>query len=549
MKFQDSSLEQLFADERFSPLRQKLKMLQTAEELFGLLSPGRGYPFEFVCYKITGYRPESEPSPDLIPAEILACDLATFILLMSKTISQPVQMINQPFYTLEQAAEKLDVSLKTVNRWRKKGLISRSVIFADGKRRIIILESALKLFLEKNPELIDNSRGFSRLAESERDQIVSSALQLARLHPDWSRQRLIREVAADTGRAVETIRYTLVNRYSNLDTKFSASPAVISPHQAAMIYNSYKEGTPVSALTRLYHRSRSSIYRIINQQRARHFSGHDIQYIESEDFLDRSTKEMILNSCPESQLDIPVADLDNLPANIDKINEMPLLTRDQEFALFRLYNCLKYEARRLSEQLSSGGVKGIRKIEMLLSRANKIKHILVCVNMRLVVSIARNHINRGKGFADLVSDGAVALMRAVEGYNYKKGFRFATYAGWAITRGFAATVPERSFPIGEDVEGLHDDHRLRETAAVPEIEQAGEDLELMISRNLNEREQYIIRNHFGLEGSLIRKNYKSMKQIGTELGISGERVRQIELQALQKLRHCLSSEMFDSLLK
>jgi RNA polymerase sigma factor (sigma-70 family) len=550
MNFQDSSVKQLFADERFSPLRQKLKMLDTAQELAGIVERDQQYPFEFVCYKITGYRPESEPAPHLIDGDILISDLAFFILSMSKTISQPVQMIREPFFTLDKLADKLNVSLKTVNRWRKKGLITRSFIFEDGKRRIVVLESSLEIFLNKNKEIVERSGSFSRLDKKQKDQIIALALELAEKNPSWSRQKLIRETAAKTARAPETIRYTLLNKFSRVNSKLTASPAVITPHEAAQIYNSYSSGTRVNTLARKYQRSRSSIYRIINQHKARYIASGQIQYVASEDFTDQDKRTAIMKARPESKLNIPAADLDNLPGNIKKINDMPLLTRDQEQQLFRLYNCLKYQAAFLSDQAGGkGSVKGIGKIESLLKRADKIKNILVCSNLRLVVSIARNHINRGMGFSDLVSEGAVALMRAVEGYNYKKGFRFATYASWAITRSFAETVSQKPFSLGDDVESLHSDIRLDEAAAVPAIEQAGEDLELVISKNLNEREQYIIRNHFGLDGSLIRRNYKNMKEIGRDLGISGERVRQIELQALQKLRHCLSSEMFDSLLK
>ena len=550
MNFKDSSIQQLFVDERFSPIRQKLKMLETAQELSAIISPQQQYPFEFVCYKITGYRPETLAAPHLINGEILSSDLACFVLSMSKTISQPVQMITEKFYTIDELAEKLDVSAKTINRWRKKGLISRSLIFEDGKRKIAIFDSALNDFLKENDELVNKSSNFSRLSEEQKKEVVELTLSLAQQHPSWSRQKLIREVARCSGRAVETIRYTLVNNFKTLTSKFVTSPAVITPAQAANIYNSYKNGTSVKNLMTAYNRSRSSIYRIINQQKARYLVASEIQFINSEDFKDPEKVAKILAESPEAELKISPADMENLPGNVNKINDMPLLTRDQELDLFMLYNCAKFEASRLCElSNNSDGVKSIRRIEGLLKRAEKIKNILVCANLRLVVSIARNHINKGATFSDLISEGTVALMRAVEGYNYRKGFRFATYASWAITRSFAESVPDKSVSIGSDVDHLHSDMRRNDVAAVPAIEQAGEDLDLVISKNLNEREQYVIRSHFGLDGSLIRRNYKSMKQIGADLGISGERVRQIELQALQKLRHCLSSEMFDSLLK
>jgi len=82
---------------------------------------------------------------------------------------------------------------------------------------------------------------------------------------------------------------------------------------------------------------------------------------------------------------------------------------------------------------------------------------------------------------------------------------------------------------------------------VEAVEKAHRSLAHVIKDNLNEREQYIIINHFGLLGSLVRKEKKTLKEIGDHLGLTKERVRQVELIALQKLRQSLSTEEFELL--
>lgn len=70
-------------------------MLETAEQLAAIVAGGQKYPFEFVCYKITGYRPQTQVQPHLIDGDALLSDLSSFVMAMSRTISQPVQMVEQ----------------------------------------------------------------------------------------------------------------------------------------------------------------------------------------------------------------------------------------------------------------------------------------------------------------------------------------------------------------------------------------------------------------------------------------------------------------------
>jgi RNA polymerase sigma factor (sigma-70 family) len=166
-----------------------------------------------------------------------------------------------------------------------------------------------------------------------------------------------------------------------------------------------------------------------------------------------------------------------------------------------------------------------------------------------VVSIASKHTSDGANFLDLVSKGNFALIQAVEEFDYTKGFRFSRRASLNIAKEYAKVsgrstelTPRRAASVARFKRGLRET-----TAGVLAIERTRNELAEVIKEELDPREQYVILHHFGLTGSSLRKNTKTPKQIGDELGLTKERIRQIELVALQKLRQCLSQEQFELL--
>jgi len=246
-----------------------------------------------------------------------------------------------------------------------------------------------------------------------------------------------------------------------------------------------------------------------------------------------------------------------------------------------------FEERRAAERAAHEGLEA--------------KDLLIEANLRLVVSIAKRYRNRGMAFLDLIQEGNLGLMRAVEKFDYRRGFKFSTYATWwirqAITRAVAdqartiripvhmvetinkvvrtqrqlsqelgrePTVEEISIrtqfpvervrelqrisqdtisleqPIGEEedfsLSDLIEDH----TAEVPVDAATRMLLNEAVKRalsELTEREQEVVRLRFGLDDGRIR----TLEEVGQIFGVTRERIRQIEMKTLAKLRHPLVS--------
>jgi RNA polymerase primary sigma factor len=278
-----------------------------------------------------------------------------------------------------------------------------------------------------------------------------------------------------------------------------------------------------------------------------------------------------------------------------EIGRVPLLTAEDEVELAKAI-----EAGLFADEKLAGGqpCRGARQAELSLLAAEglRAKQRLIEANLRLVVSIAKRYIGRGLSFLDLIQEGNLGLIRAVEKFDYTKGYKFSTYATWwirqAITRAIAdqartiripvhmvetinkmarvqrqlhqdlgreATPGEigaemglsasrvaeiqriaqepvsLQAPIGEEDSDLGD--FIEDTDAVVPMEAAAfimlQDQLEQILDSLSGREQKIIQLRFGLTDGHPR----TLEEVGREFGVTRERIRQIESKTLAKLRH------------
>jgi len=552
------NLAQLLMQLRFTPEKKRRKQLDAAVKLISIIDKDKEYPYEFVCFRITGFQPKNVIESELIKGDELLEDLRIFISKLSGKLALAVAEQSEKIYRVEELAENIGVSTKTIYRWRKQGLVARKYIFDDGRRRLGFPQSTVDEFLASHPDLIGKAKNFSRLTDRQKQQIVKQAVRLA-ARTNLSRYQIIDRISAKTGKCHETIRYTLLNYENDHPDKpiFKKSAGAIGPAQAAEIYRLYKQGTNIKELMKRFDRNKSSIYRIINRRRAKALLGRKIEFVASDEFLEKDIKERISaepldKSEPSVLRDTEPTKLtgSSLSEYLHSLRDTPVLNREEEVELFRRYNYLKFLAcqSRAGIKLSRVSGKMLSQIESYLARAEEIKRRIIEANLRLVVNIARKHTLSGANLLDLVSEGNISLMQAVEKFDYSRGFRFSTFASWAIAKDYARKIPDQLGKSSKaSLANIHREMRTEDAADFAAIERAHHSLIQVIKDNLTEREQYVIMNRFGLVGPPIKRETKTLVQIGEELNLSKERIRQIELTALQKLRQSLSPEEFELL--
>lgn len=292
---------------------------------------------------------------------------------------------------------------------------------------------------------------------------------------------------------------------------------------------------------------------------------------------------------------------DSVRVYLKEIGRVPLLTAADEVRLAKLIEAGTKASEEMADLAALGKIADLefaerRRYTRAVKKGESAKRDLTRANLRLVVSIAKRYVGRGLQLLDLVQEGNLGLMRAVEKFDYTKGFKFSTYATWwirqAITRAIAdqartiripvhmvetmnrvtrmqrqmlmelerePTIDELAdrtdltpvkvreilrfsqdtvsleSPVGEDDSSLVDfleDESADSPADVAAKGMLGQAVLEALSE-LNEREQEVVRMRFGLADGRAR----TLEEVGRDFGVTRERIRQIEAKTLAKLRH------------
>jgi RNA polymerase sigma factor (sigma-70 family) len=533
---------------RYAPRDARLEQIDKAEQLLEELDLTLDYRYQDLCQRITTYRPEMYPDL-VVTGEDAAHDLRLFIEDLSDSANIKAESLPEQVLTVEDVSRRFKVSTKTVDRWRDRGLVSRRFMFGN-RKRIGFLKSSVERFVARHAGDVERGGQFSQMSDVEREEIIARARRLARAGACPA--EISRRIARKTGRAVETIRYTLKHHDQRHPEAaiFPDAPQPLTEDVKMEIHRGFRRGMSVERLSKRYCRTKASIYRIIAEMRAKRLVDQPIEFMYHASFEDADADERILGPVPESSEKHPALRAPpGLPPYLAQLYSIPLLSREQEAYYFRKMNYLKFRAARLRDQLdvSRAKTRVMDQVERCLDEAVEVKNLLIRSNLRLVVSIAKKHVKPNGNFFEMVSDGNISLIRAIEKFDFSRGFKFSTYATWAIMKNYARSIPAEHnlldrYRTGSDELFVSSPDQRSDQFEQELVNHRQHEAIVQILNRLDERERNIIMYRFGLNQDA---EPQTLEQLGGRFGVTKERIRQLESRALDKLRKIALEEKLD----
>lgn len=326
------------------------------------------------------------------------------------------------------------------------------------------------------------------------------------------------------------------------------------------------------------------------------FEKESIELVED---LDKELEEIEVSKEELEDLSVPegINIDDHVKMYLKEIGKVNLLTPEEELSLAKRMadgETAKEQLEEIGEEIDEDTKK---RIDLLIADGEKAKKSLAEANLRLVVSIAKRYVGRGMLFLDLIQEGNLGLIKAVDKFDYTKGYKFSTYATWWIRQAITRAIADQARTIRIPVHMVETINKLvrvsrqlvQELGREPTPEELAKELNMPVDKvreiskisqepvsletpigeeedshlgdfipdedapapseaasfvllkeqlgavleTLSEREAKVLRLRFGLDDGRAR----TLEEVGKEFDVTRERIRQIEAKALRKLRH------------
>lgn len=543
---------QEFAEQqaRFAPVAVRLAQIERAEQLLPTLKPDESYAFPDLIHEITSRPTELHRELVLDGADAVR-DVLLFIEHMSDSLNLDASTAPEPVLTQDELSRKYNVAEKTISRWRSRGLGGRRYRFGK-RKRVGFLQSLVEKFVSENSEKVSAAARFSNLSIEEREWAIRRARRLAR----WgaNQTQVITRLAKRMGRVPETLRQMLRQHDHEFPTAaiFPNSKEMLSEDEKREIYLAIQSGESPTLIGRRFNRTRSSIHRIAKEYRRELLMRVPLNFFYCDDFEVDDADDVILVA--PAELNLPDLELKpqhapQLPGYISDLYAFPVLTREQEYFLFRKMNYLMFKAKTARDALpkSQPEIAAMDQVDSLLEASQAVKNVLIRCNLRLVVAVARKHQHDESTLFEMISDGNLAMIHALETFDYTRGNKFSTYATWALMRHYARNHynevkrSTRFQSTDDETLEIFAEDRASVSADAGRVHERSDQIEAILD-HLNEREQEAVSMKFGIGQHVAPQ---SLDEISSRLGVTKDRARGLLSSAMSKLREIVGSSVAD----
>ncbi len=379
---------------------------------------------EYIYFKITGFRSDETLSGTMSYDDMLH-DLSLLLERFSQRNIRSTNDVDDTLYTLKQLALILDVSPRTIQRWRKtKGLPAQHYVFPDKKKRVGIKLSVLKTFQKHHPELISRSADFSRITEREKSEIIKmlkNEMQGKNPTPTSATEN----VARKTGRAKESIRRIMHNvHFADQAAPFNKK---LDEKDKMDIYRYLNQGRSTKSLAEQYHKSTQTIYRAYNYARAK-------KLLSNSPLSPMGSLNQKNDFAPFDQMSI--ADLVNSPI-------------ESEEEVLKVSNALKKRISDLENRIDlhkyvkTADLDELQQSHAALS-AFVIKMLLL--HLPLIIETAKFHSGRNLPLNKLIILGIQKFFPALQKFKREGKSGFNVFFRFALMKHLARHLPETEMP-------------------------------------------------------------------------------------------------------
>lgn len=424
---------------RFTSKRVLMRHLDSIEQLAGQVDAEGVYPEDFVVFRVTGYRPDVA-EPRLIPGEALRGDLSALAERLSESAGLTEEDLTGPVETVATLTQRWGVTRRTLERYRRLGLIARRVDLGLGRRALVFSRAGVEAFERANADRLEKAAGFARLDDRELERVWSRARRY-RARMGWSLNRVAQRISARSGRSPEGVRRVLRRLDKASTDPVFPEPGPPTPRDRMLAVRSVRRGIEPAKIARVKNRRKSAVVRALNDGRADLLRSLDLPAYREPvaGALDHEPARSGLDTRGPGDLVGLIAQMSERPAPVAFI----------ERAQGAAYRALIGEAADGIAALPTSSVSGaaLDEIETRLRWAAMLKTALVARELRLALDTLERRI--GGPVASLPPAragelllGAIAVVgEAVDRFDPARGGRLAAPVSIALQR-WCAHIPD-----------------------------------------------------------------------------------------------------------